>query len=486
MRIERPRFELTRVEMEEITELPEIIPVEEISQRGFSRRDFLGLGVGIASVVLAGCGQHLTTDDANGELAINPNGKTLASSYKDGTIKLWSLPDGKLVTTLEGPSSVTALAVSADGNTLASGSLDNTIKLWSLPDGKLLTTLEGSPANIRSLAIGPTGVLASLDGNGAIKLWSLPQGEVLNSFEERGPTTSTISALAISADGKTLASSSDAQIKLWSLPDAKLLTTLKEPDLTFGSYKALAISPDGKILASAIHEKVKLWSLAEGKLLVSLEGHHKDPVETLAISQDGKTLMSGDSKGVIISWNLEKYSFNDVLYKANEPMSSSSGGSGSGGSGGGGGRGGRSGRSGSQPCGAPVPPGAICTCNCVPVPSDREVKEAFETTNPLNILQRLVELPIQEWKYNWDDASVRHIGPMAQDFKALFGVGQDDRHIHPVDAQGVAFAAIQAVYCLLKEEAAQTECLQTQLRQEQEMYQTLKRRLDALEDVIGA
>jgi hypothetical protein len=70
---------------------------------------------------------------------------------------------------------------------------------------------------------------------------------------------------------------------------------------------------------------------------------------------------------------------------------------------------------------------------------------------------------------------------MAQDFAALFGVGEDDKHIHPVDAQGVAFASIQALYRLLKEEVGRTECLQTQLRQQQEMSDIFKRRLDALE-----
>jgi hypothetical protein len=34
---------------------------------------------------------------------------------------------------------------------------------------------------------------------------------------------------------------------------------------------------------------------------------------------------------------------------------------------------------------------------------------------------------------------------MAQDFAALFGVGADDRHIHPLDGQGVALAAIQGL-----------------------------------------
>lgn len=61
------------------------------------------------------------------------------------------------------------------------------------------------------------------------------------------------------------------------------------------------------------------------------------------------------------------------------------------------------------------------------------------------MLARVRTLPISTWNYTSDDASIRHIGPMAQDFAAAFGVGVDDRHIHPVDGQGVALAAIQGL-----------------------------------------
>jgi hypothetical protein len=43
------------------------------------------------------------------------------------------------------------------------------------------------------------------------------------------------------------------------------------------------------------------------------------------------------------------------------------------------------------------------------------------------------------------------MGPMAQDFRAAFGVGEDDRHISTVDAEGVALAAIQGLHQLLKQ-----------------------------------
>lgn len=73
---------------------------------------------------------------------------------------------------------------------------------------------------------------------------------------------------------------------------------------------------------------------------------------------------------------------------------------------------------------------------------------------------------------------------MAQDFAAAFAVGEDDKHICPVDAQGVAFAAIQGLYRIVEEKNVQTNRLQEQLRQQQVENQELKARIEALERLI--
>jgi hypothetical protein len=76
--------------------------------------------------------------------------------------------------------------------------------------------------------------------------------------------------------------------------------------------------------------------------------------------------------------------------------------------------------------------------------SDRNAKENFQPVSPGEVLARVAALPIQEWDFKVD-AGTRHIGPMAQDFYAAFGVGTDDKHIATVDADGVALAAIQGL-----------------------------------------
>ena len=76
--------------------------------------------------------------------------------------------------------------------------------------------------------------------------------------------------------------------------------------------------------------------------------------------------------------------------------------------------------------------------------SDRHAKENFATVSAQEILAKVAALPITRWNFK-QETGTPHIGPMAQDFRAAFGTGLDDRHIATVDADGVALAAIQGL-----------------------------------------
>ena len=80
----------------------------------------------------------------------------------------------------------------------------------------------------------------------------------------------------------------------------------------------------------------------------------------------------------------------------------------------------------------------------IPV-SDVAVKEAFERVDTDEVLAGVDRLEVSRWSYRWDGPGVRHIGPMAQDFAAVFEVGADDRKIHAADMNGVALASIKAL-----------------------------------------
>src|SRR5207302_3746499 len=76
--------------------------------------------------------------------------------------------------------------------------------------------------------------------------------------------------------------------------------------------------------------------------------------------------------------------------------------------------------------------------------SDRNRKEDFRDINDEEILNKLAALPVTSWRYKNDDSGNRYIGPMAQDFHALFGLGTDTT-IATLDMEGVTLAAVKAL-----------------------------------------
>ncbi len=102
--------------------------------------------------------------------------------------------------------------------------------------------------------------------------------------------------------------------------------------------------------------------------------------------------------------------------------------------------------------------------------SDRNAKENWSPVDAQTVLEKVAALPLATWNYKSQATSVRHIGPMAQDFKAAFAVGESETGITTVDADGVALAAIQglnqkveAENAALRQELAELKALVQQL-----------------------
>jgi hypothetical protein len=102
--------------------------------------------------------------------------------------------------------------------------------------------------------------------------------------------------------------------------------------------------------------------------------------------------------------------------------------------------------------------------------SDRNLKENFSPVDAEEVLEKVAALPVSTWNYKAQDEAIRHIGPMAQDLYASFGVGEDEKRIATVDADGIALAAIQGLY-------------QRHLEQRQENAD-LKKRIAELETLV--
>lgn len=292
-------------------------------------------------------------------LAIAPNAKVLAvgsGSEGSGALRLYSLPGGAQIKRLGGDEgSVFAVAFSRDGKTLASVSgVNAAVRLWRLPDGKLLKTLPSGV--VFGLAFNPSGrLLATAGADGFVRLWGLPDGELLEKVKGHD---GSVPALAMSRDGKMLVSGgADGRIKLWSVPSLELVKAISAHS---DRVRALAISRRGKVLASASFDgTVKLWHLPGGAPIRTLKGH-SGKVSAVAFGRDGTTLVSAGHDKTIRVWDTSTGKERSCLIDLKVNPSTTKG---------------ATLKATSVhgrvvvytlPCGSPIPPGATCTCNCVP------------------------------------------------------------------------------------------------------------------------
>jgi hypothetical protein len=112
--------------------------------------------------------------------------------------------------------------------------------------------------------------------------------------------------------------------------------------------------------------------------------------------------------------------------------------------------------------------------------SDRGLKSDINPVAPREILERVVSMPIAEWRFTKDENATRHIGPMAQDFNRQFGLGDSGTTINLMDSTGVALAAVQGLHAEIAERDAQIRALKEKSDALEAQVQALAREFEAL------
>jgi WD40 repeat protein len=284
-------------------------------------------------------------------MARSPDGKTVASGSRDGTIILWDVerhrPQGA---PLRGDgATVTGVAFSPNGRTLASGSAYHAVYLWDLHSRRRIAFLPERDS-VTTVAISPDGrtLAAGTLAGSAVHFWDVAQRRSLNVPSGDNTTAGFVNSVAFSPDGRTLASAtSDWTVELWDVrtrrrtsvlaysipdevksvafsPDGKTLAAGGEGGTVLlwdvrsrrreggplsgrGSVQCLAFSPDGKTLASGSTDRtIVLWDVRHRRRLGAPLRGHADAVRSLVFGTDGKSLISGGADGTIIVWDLER------------------------------------------------------------------------------------------------------------------------------------------------------------------------------------
>jgi hypothetical protein len=163
----------------------------------------------------------------------SPDGRQLASSDDDGTIRIWDVNKNKVVITFPAQTAaVSSLAWSPDGGRLAGGIYDGKVAVWEVSNGAEVFSVQGHTGWACSVVWSPDGRrLASGGGDGTIKIRDAATGEEVLTI--RGHVAH-VHSVAWSPDGRRLASGSfDFTVKVWDASTGYEL----ENDPNFVAYR---------------------------------------------------------------------------------------------------------------------------------------------------------------------------------------------------------------------------------------------------------
>ena len=232
----------------------------------------------------------------------SPNGQEFATNGGDGTATIWNVETGKPRLTLTGHAAeVMSMAFSPDGTRFGTGGLDSTAIVWDAASGQKLLTLSGHEDGVRDIAFSSDGKLITTGSfDLTARVWNAATGDQLLKIAGH---EGIVPGVAFSPDGTHLATAStDGTSKVWDVKTGELLITLAGH--TSGVVD-IAYSPDGRKLATASNDATaKIWDAATGSELFTLTGHSSE-IRPLAFSPDGKYLATGSGDNTAKVWDVE-------------------------------------------------------------------------------------------------------------------------------------------------------------------------------------
>jgi WD40 repeat protein/transcriptional regulator with XRE-family HTH domain len=232
----------------------------------------------------------------------NPNGQELATNGGDGTATIWNAETGEARLIVTGhDAEVMNMAFSPDGKRFATASLDATAIVWDSITGKKLLTLSGHEAGVRDIAFSLDGSLIATGGfDKTARIWDATTGVELRKITGH---EGIVPGVAFSPDGARLATAStDGTARIWEVKTGNLIFTLVGHA---SGVVDIAFSPDGKKMATASGDATaKIWDATTGKELLTLTGHSAE-LRSVAFSPDGNLLATGSTDNAAKIWDVE-------------------------------------------------------------------------------------------------------------------------------------------------------------------------------------
>ncbi|MGW8180431.1 MAG: WD40 repeat domain-containing protein, partial [bacterium] len=253
-----------------------------------------------------------TLDDVD-HVAISPDGRWALANAGQNIINIWDLETGQIIRSWEsGFPQPSRLAISPDGRLGISGHVfGGEIAVWNLETGELLLVLTGGDPTDELLFNAGSDQLISSNGD-MLRLWSLNVGPEIRHFETEGIARD----IAYSPDGR-MAVSVDlfGVLYHWDLETGHEIRRIELPDSAFD----VVYAPDGEsAIVTLFNGEVSQYDLSSGEEILRLDGESEpdgllnDIVDAIAISPDGKTILTGSQNnnkqnliGTLLLWDLE-------------------------------------------------------------------------------------------------------------------------------------------------------------------------------------
>jgi WD40 repeat protein len=245
--------------------------------------------------------------------------KLIVSAGGDGSGFVWNIDEGRLEYVFSYRAAFTAVAFSPVSAVIAAGAKDGSVVLLNPKNGKVISVFRGHTASITDLAFSSNGKsLASVGEDKLFITWNLDTGQSEGvSIGHKG----RLSGVVITPDmTKAITVSVDKTIRVWSSSNkSEVWNELKSEDKR-SEFTSIAIDSGGEWFAVGCENKtIEIWQVSEKKQVATLSGMWDIPV-ALAISPDGKHLLSGGRDGVVVVWNTKTWKPEKTFVQLSEQL----------------------------------------------------------------------------------------------------------------------------------------------------------------------
>jgi len=232
--------------------------------------------------------------------AIGSDGKTIASSSYDGSLRIWTTENTELIAALAGPVRSMTPTSSSASHALSSDTAEKNLELWRSGSAVLTKHLVGHPSRISAVTLSPSSQLAVVGcDDGSIAIWGVKAGDNRRQIDAH---RTSVKALAVSADESLLVSSAtDRTLKVWDLATGDLRF-----ELDSGSFVTISLAIDVReslLIGGMQSGRILIWDLTDGSLLREIAAH-AGVVSSLSVSPDGQQLASSSIERTIKVWDL--------------------------------------------------------------------------------------------------------------------------------------------------------------------------------------